>query len=164
MDNVTSSPATIEPGTPLPDLEIQDILEILPHRYPMLLVDRIIDIKAFQSARGVKAVTFNEPYFPGHFPGDPIMPGVLIVEALAQTAAAMAVVSRDRRGQGDGVYFMSVDDARFKRPVRPGDLVHLDVEFDRQKMGVWRFKGQASVGGKLATSCTFAAKVFEGKG
>lgn len=155
---------SITPGTPLPDIGAHALLDIIPHRYPMLLVDRIEEIKAFESARGIKCVTFNEPFFPGHFPADPIMPGVLIIEALAQTAAAMAVVSRGRKGEGDGVYFMSIEEAKFRRPVRPGDQLHLEVRFEKQKLGIWRFKGLAKVEGKPVTATTFSAKVLDGGG
>lgn len=151
-----------EPGAELPAIGPHELLDLIPHRYPMLLIDRVENIKAFQSARGVKCVTFNEPFFPGHFPTDPIMPGVMIVEAMAQTAAVLVVASRNRRGEGDGVYFMSIDDARFKRPVRPGDVLHFEVEFEKQKLGVWRFKGVARVDGKPVTIASFSAKVFEG--
>lgn len=149
-------------GTPLPDIGCHELLDLIPHRYPMLLIDRLEQIKAFQSARGVKCVTFNEPFFQGHFPKDPIMPGVMIVEAMAQTAAAMVVASRGRRGEGDGVYFLSIEEAKFRRPVRPGDVLHFDIEFLRQKLGIWRFKGVALVDGKPVTSASFSAKVFDG--
>lgn len=149
-------------GTPLPDIGCHELLALIPHRYPMLLIDRIDNIKAFQSARGIKCVTFNEPFFQGHFPKDPIMPGVMIVEAMAQTAAAMVVASRGRRGEGDGVYFLSIEEAKFRRPVRPGDVLHFEVEFEKQKLGIWRFKGVAKVDGKPVTSAAFSAKVFDG--
>ena len=130
----------------------------------MLFVDRVERLRAFESARGIKCVTINEWFFQGHFPGDPIMPGVLIVEAMAQTAAALVVSSRKRHGEGDGVYFMAINEARFRRPVRPGDVLHLDLEKIRQKLGIWRFKGTATVDGELVAGTEFTAKVFDGGG
>jgi 3-hydroxyacyl-[acyl-carrier-protein] dehydratase len=134
-------------------------MQALPHRYPMLLVDRVIDLAAHQRATGIKNVTINEPFFPGHFPNDPIMPGVMIIEALGQTAAVLMVRSVGVDTSGMSVYFMSIEEARFRRPVRPGDQLHLAVELDRAKLGVWRFAGRALVDGKPAAEAKFSARL-----
>lgn len=162
MDTVNQDSTEVVPGTELPDIDAVQLQRLIPHRIPMLFVDRVEQLRAFESARGVKCVAVNEWYFQGHFPGDPIMPGVMIVEAMAQTAAALVVSSRQRDGEGDGVYFMAIDEARFRRPVRPGDVLYLDVEKVRQKLGIWRFKGVATVNGKPVANAEFSAKVFDG--
>ncbi len=151
-------------GTRLPDVDYAGIMRAIPHRYPMLLVDRLTEVEAFKRAVGIKNVTLNEPFFPGHFPADPIMPGVLIVEALAQAAAVLAVTSLGPGAQGTTVYFTTVEEARFRRPVRPGDTLLLEVVLLRQKLGIWRFEGRARVGDELATECRFSAKVMAERG
>jgi 3-hydroxyacyl-[acyl-carrier-protein] dehydratase len=153
--------AAHETGDQLDDLDIVAIEKILPHRYPFLLIDRLTEIRAFQSAVGIKAVTFNEPFFPGHFPGMPIMPGVLIIEALAQTAAALGMYSMGEAASGKPVLFMGVDEARFKRPVVPGELLHLHVELERRRMGVWRFAVEAKVNDKTVTAGRITAKIAD---
>jgi 3-hydroxyacyl-[acyl-carrier-protein] dehydratase len=135
------------------------IQRILPHRYPFLLVDRVVDIVGTASARGIKNVTMNEPHFQGHFPGNPIMPGVTIVEAMAQTAAVMVGATL---GLTDGnllIYFMAIDACKFRRKVIPGDVLMMDVTTTRGKPGgkVWRFKGIATVDGDLAAEAEFTA-------
>ncbi|MCB9944645.1 MAG: 3-hydroxyacyl-ACP dehydratase FabZ [Geminicoccaceae bacterium] len=150
-----------EPGTVLADVEAHQIIDCIPHRYPFLLVDRVTEMTAFERAVGIKGVTLNEPFFQGHFPGDPIMPGVLLIEAMAQTAAVLVVSSRNRLGQGDGVYFMAVDQARFRRPVRPGVLLRFEVCKERQKLGIWRFAGTARVGDDVVAETLFTAKVLD---
>lgn len=150
-----------EPGTALPDMGYADVMRVLPHRYPMLMVDRVVDLVAHQSAVGIKNVTFNEPYFQGHFPGDPIMPGVLIVEAMGQTAAVLMVASLGTAQDGKSVYFMSIDEGRFRRPVRPGDELRLAVKLQKAKLGVWRFEGRASVDGQHAAEAVFSARLVD---
>jgi 3-hydroxyacyl-[acyl-carrier-protein] dehydratase len=150
-----------EAGTPLPDVDYAGVLRMLPHRYPMLLVDRVVELVARESAVGVKNVTFNEPYFPGHFPSDPIMPGVLLVEALGQTAAVLMIASLGTDTSDKSVYFMSIDGARFRRPVRPGDEVRLAVRLQKARLGVWRFEGQALVAGQVASQAEFSAKLVD---
>lgn len=144
-------------------VEIGRIMELIPHRYPFLLIDRVIDIEPGASATGVKNVTMNENFFQGHFPGEPIMPGVLIVEAMAQTAGVLALLSDDVGTDPDGppakVYFMTISDARFRKPVVPGDVLHLKVEKDRSRGNVWRFKGAAYVGETLVAEAGFSAMV-----
>jgi 3-hydroxyacyl-[acyl-carrier-protein] dehydratase len=144
-------------------IDIVRIMEMIPHRYPLLLVDRIIQLEKGKSATGLKNVTMNEPHFTGHFPDAPIMPGVLIVEAMAQTSAIMVVETLGEEAKGKLVYFMTIDDARFRKPVTPGDSVHLHVEVVRSRGAVWKFKGTAKVDGKLCAEATFSAMIMDKK-
>ena len=139
--------------------DIQLIQRIIPHRYPFLLVDKVVEIDALKSAIGIKNVTFNEPYFQGHFPDIPIMPGVTIIEALAQTAAVMVGVSLDLANKNLLIYFMGIDNCKFRRKVGPGDTLELKVNVLRGKIGskVWKFSGSASVAGKIAAEVEFTA-------
>ena len=145
--------------TDLKSADIGLIQRIIPHRYPFLLVDKVIDIDGYQSAVGIKNVTMNEPHFQGHFPSKPIMPGVTIVEALAQTSAVMVGVAMDMVDKDLLVYFMGIDNAKFRRMVVPGDVVRLAVETTRGKPGgkVWKFRGVATVDGEMAAECDFTA-------
>ena len=132
-------------------MEIKGIMEHLPHRYPFLLVDRVVSMELGKRIHAYKNVSFNEPHFTGHFPHHPVMPGVLIMEALAQAAGILSFKTEDKKPtQSDVFYFAGIDDARFKRPVMPGDQLHLHVEIERQMRGVWKFKGEARVDGQLA--------------
>jgi 3-hydroxyacyl-[acyl-carrier-protein] dehydratase len=140
-------------------VDIKRILEMIPHRYPMLMVDRVIDMQLDRSAVGIKNVSINEPFFQGHFPSEPVMPGVLIVEAMAQTAAVLVVATFGAQSEGKLVYFMSIDGARFRRPVTPGDRLELHVEKVQSRASVWKFSGKAMVEGKLAAEATFAAMI-----
>lgn len=144
-----------------PVIDIMRIMEMIPHRYPILLVDRIIELDPGESAVGLKNVTFNEPHFMGHFPGRPVMPGVLIVEAMAQTAGIVVVHSMGESAEGKLVYFMTIDDARFRRPVTPGDALHIHVKKIQSRKNVWKFKGEAFVDGKLCTQATFSAMIVD---
>jgi 3-hydroxyacyl-[acyl-carrier-protein] dehydratase len=141
-------------------MNINEIMQYLPHRYPFLLVDRIIDLQPGQSIVGIKNVTFNEPFFQGHFPGQPIMPGVLIVEAMAQVAGVLAFRS-GMEGNGKVVYFMSIEKAKFRRPVVPGDQLRLEIKVLQQRGTVWKFSGAATVDGKLASEADFTAMVTD---
>ena len=143
--------------TDLATADITMIQRIIPHRYPFLLVDRVEEIDGTSSAVGIKNVTFNEPHFQGHFPGAPIMPGVTLIEALAQTAAVMVGVSLGYADKAFLVYFMTVDKAKFRRKVIPGDVLKLHVETQRSGGKVWKFTGRAEVDGELACSCEFTA-------
>ena len=145
--------------TDLKSADIGLIQRIIPHRYPFLLVDKVIDIDGYQSAVGIKNVTMNEPHFQGHFPSKPIMPGVTIIEALAQTSAVMVGVAMDMVDTDLLVYFMGIDNAKFRRMVVPGDVVRLAVETTRGKPGgkVWKFRGVATVDGEMAAECDFTA-------
>jgi 3-hydroxyacyl-[acyl-carrier-protein] dehydratase len=135
------------------EMDIQQILEHLPHRYPFLLVDRVLEIEPGKSIHAYKNITMNEPYFVGHFPHHPVMPGVLIMEALAQAAGILSFKSMDEKPSADTVfYFAGIDEARFKRPVVPGDQLHLHIQIERQMRGVWKFFAEARVDGQLAAS------------
>lgn len=132
-------------------MDIHEILEYLPHRYPFLLIDRVVEVVPGKSIHAYKNVTINEPFFVGHFPHHPVMPGVLIMEALAQAAGILSFKTEDKKPtQSDVFYFAGIDDARFKKPVMPGDQLHLHVEIERQMRGVWKFKAEARVDGQLA--------------
>jgi 3-hydroxyacyl-[acyl-carrier-protein] dehydratase len=135
-------------------MDIRDILEHLPHRYPFLLVDRVLDIVPGERIHAVKNVTMNEPFFPGHFPHHPVMPGVLIIEALAQAAAILSFKTVGKKSDDKSIYyFAGIDDARFKRPVVPGDQLHLHVALTRQARGLWKFTAEAKVDGAIAAEC-----------
>jgi len=141
----------------LATLQVADILALIPHRYPMLLIDRVEGLVPGERGTGIKNVTINEPFFQGHFPSHPVMPGVLIVEALAQTAAVIAMASMPPEKRGGPVYFMSIQEARFRRPVEPGDTLFLEVEKEKVRQGVWRFAAIARVRGKAAAEAKFSA-------
>lgn len=133
-------------------MEIKEIVEYLPHRYPFLLVDRVLELEPGKEIVALKNVSINEPFFPGHFPDHPIMPGVLVIEAMAQAAAILAFKTGGRTpGKGSVVYFLGIDEARFKSPVRPGDQLRLVARVDRFLKGVWKFSAEAWVGDTLAT-------------
>jgi len=142
-------------------IDIQEILARIPHRYPFLLVDRAEDYRPSESIVGIKCVTYNEDFFQGHFPGNPVMPGVLIVEALAQTGAVLMSKSLEVDVEGKAIMFMSIDEARFRQPVRPGDVLRLHVEVLKTRGDIFKFKGRALVGGKLVAQAEFAAMVVE---
>ena len=139
-------------------IDIAGIMDRIPHRYPMLLIDRIIDVVKGESCTGIKNVTANEPCFQGHFPGHPIMPGVLLIEAMAQTSATLVVASLEGVGsQNHVVYFMSIDSAHFRKPVVPGDQLHIKVKKERQRNHVWKFRGEAFVDGVLCAEAVYTA-------
>ena len=140
-------------------MQIAEILDLIPHRYPILLIDRVENLVPGERATGIKNVTFNEPFFQGHFPSHPVMPGVLIVEALAQTAAVIAMTSMPPEKRGTPVYFMSIQEARFRRPVEPGDTLYLEVEKEKVRSGVWRFTSRARVRDKTVAEAKFSAMV-----
>lgn len=147
-------------ATQLVDIDIQTIYKLLPHRYPFLMVDRIVDIDGDSSAIGIKNVTINEPYFAGHFPGQPIMPGVLLIEGMAQTAGAICILAR---GQDSPkvVYFMTIDQAKFRRPVLPGDRVEYHVRKIRNRSNIWKFEAEAIVGGNKVAQATISALIAD---
>jgi 3-hydroxyacyl-[acyl-carrier-protein] dehydratase len=148
-------------STPIGPLDIRRVMAALPHRYPLLLVDRVEEIIPNRSIRAIKAVTINEQFFQGHFPGRPIMPGVLIIEALAQAAAILAIESFGVAGSGKLVYFMGIDNAKFRTPVEPGVLLTLEVEVTQNRGKVCKFAGKASIEGKLATEVSFTAMIAD---
>ena len=138
-------------------LDIRAILEQLPHRYPFLLVDRVIELEKGKRIVAIKNVTINEPFFPGHFPGAPVMPGVLQIEALAQTGAVLMSKTLNADITKHLILFMSVENARFKKPVMPGDTMEMFVEVLFERRNIFKFRGRVEVRGELATDCTFAA-------
>jgi 3-hydroxyacyl-[acyl-carrier-protein] dehydratase len=142
-------------------LDVRRVMAALPHRFPMLLVDRVEEIEVDRRIVATKAVTINEPFFAGHFPGRPIMPGVLIVEALAQAAGVLAVESLNLAGSGKLVYFMAIDAAKFRTPVEPGVLLRLEVDFVQKRATVCKFAGKAFVGDKLAAQADFTAMIAD---
>ena len=137
--------------------DIELIQRIIPHRYPFLLVDRVVEIDGTAKGVGIKNVTMNEPQFTGHFPGMPVMPGVLMVEAMAQTAAVVVGVGMDLADKNFGVYFMAIDNVKFRRKVVPGDTLRMAVETVRGGGKVWKFRGVATVGDEVACECDFTA-------
>ena len=150
----------------LKSADIQVIKRLIPHRYPFLLVDKVLDIDSYTSARGIKNVTVNEPHFQGHFPDKPIMPGVTIVEAMAQTAAVMVGIALDMADRNMLVYFMSIDKCKFRRMVVPGDVLEMNLSTLRGKPGakVWKFAGVATVEGEMACEAEFTAMMDLSRG
>jgi 3-hydroxyacyl-[acyl-carrier-protein] dehydratase len=142
-------------------LDIKRVMAALPHRYPMLLVDRVESLDPEKGIVAIKAVTVNEPFFQGHFPARPIMPGVLIVEALAQAAGVLAVEALGLVGTGKLVYFMAIEGAKFRQPVEPGVLLKLEVEFVQKRSSVCKFAGRATIDGKLAAEASFTAMIAD---
>jgi 3-hydroxyacyl-[acyl-carrier-protein] dehydratase len=142
-------------------LDIKRVMAALPHRYPMLLVDRVESLDPDKGIVAIKAVTINEPFFQGHFPARPIMPGVLIVEALAQAAGVLAVEALGLAGSGKLVYFMAIEGAKFRQPVEPGVLLKLEVEFTQKRSTVCKFAGRATIEGKLAAEANFTAMIAD---
>jgi 3-hydroxyacyl-[acyl-carrier-protein] dehydratase len=154
---MNDQPASAVIGPP----DIKRVMASLPHRYPMLLVDRVESLDPEKGITAIKAVTINEPFFQGHFPARPIMPGVLIVEALAQAAGVLAVEALGLAGSGKLVYFMAIEGAKFRAPVEPGVLLKLEVEFVQKRASVCKFAGRASVDGKLAAEASFTAMIAD---
>ena len=142
-------------------INIEEIIKMIPHRYPFLLIDRVQDVVPGTSATGVKNVTINEPFFPGHFPDKPIMPGVLIIESMAQTAAVLVVSGLGTETEGKLVYFMSVESARFRKPVIPGDQLEIKVKKRQMRGSVWKFDGQAYVQNMLVAESGFTAMIVD---
>jgi len=149
-----------EQNGPVPDLDVLQIMQLIPHRYPFLMIEKLVEIVPHVSAVGIKNVSINEPHFQGHFPSKPVMPGVMIIEAMAQTAACLVVHSLGMSSQGKLVYFMSIDDARFRRPVMPGDTLRVRVTKVRNRGNVWKFSGEAHVDGALMAEATYTAMIM----
>jgi 3-hydroxyacyl-[acyl-carrier-protein] dehydratase len=141
-------------------VDVQRIMKMIPHRHPFLMIDKVVDMVANERATGIKSVSINENYFQGHFPTRPVMPGVLIIEAMAQTAAVLVVHTLGPESEGKLVYFMSVDNARFRRPVFPGDRLDVYVTKQRHRGNVWKFEGRAKVGDTLMAEAVFAAMIL----
>jgi 3-hydroxyacyl-[acyl-carrier-protein] dehydratase len=145
----------------LVEFDRERIMEMIPHRDPFLMIDDVVDVVKNQRATGVKRVAADEYYFRGHFPARPVMPGVLIIEAMAQTAAVLVVHTLGREAEGKLVYFMSVDRAKFRRPVVPGEILHVHVTKQQNHRNVWKFEGKARVNGQLAAEAVFAAMILD---
>jgi 3-hydroxyacyl-[acyl-carrier-protein] dehydratase len=149
-------------GVPdIEDIDVNRIKELIPHRYPFLMIDKIRSIEFDKRAIGLKNVSVNEPHFDGHFPNRPVMPGVLIIEAMAQTAGCLVVATLGEEAEGKLVYFMTVDNARFRKPVVPGDQLEVDVEKQRNRGPVWKFSGKARVDGALVAEAVFSAMIVD---
>lgn len=147
----------------LPSYDINGIKELIPHRYPFIMIDKIVNIVEGQSILGIKNVTNNEPFFPGHFPNHPVMPGVLIVEAMAQSAACLVVHTMGEAARGKVVYFMSIEEAKFRKPVVPGDVLRIYCEAQKSRGNVWKFKGIATVDGVKVAESTYSAMIMDDK-
>lgn len=150
-----------------PDLQSYDVIgiqKLIPHRYPFLMIDKVVNIVHGESIVGIKNVTCNEPHFTGHFPGHPVMPGVLIVEAMAQTSAVLVMHTLGATSHGKVVYFMSVEGSKFRKPVVPGDVLHIHCEAQRSRGAVWRFSGVAKVDGVKVAEAVYTAMIMDEKG
>ena len=143
------------------DLDVLQIMQKLPHRYPFLLIDRLVDISLGESATGIKNVTINEPFFHGHFPNEPVMPGVLIIESMAQTAGCLVVHTLGKEAEGKLVFFMSIDNARFRKPVTPGDQMRVYVKKEKRRANIWKFRGVAKVDEHVMAEATFTAMIMD---
>ncbi|MBY0329910.1 MAG: 3-hydroxyacyl-ACP dehydratase FabZ [Acetobacteraceae bacterium] len=161
MDATDDSKAADAAGSTLETLDIARIMHAIPHRYPFLLVDRVVDLLRNQSAIGIKNVTINENFFQGHFPQHPVMPGVLIIESMAQTAAVLVVETLGPGAAGKLVYFMSIEGAKFRKPVVPGDQMRIHVTKERQRGNIWKFAAEAKVDGKVVAEATYAAMILD---
>jgi 3-hydroxyacyl-[acyl-carrier-protein] dehydratase len=159
MDETETHPP--EPGKIIELIDIQRIMHDIPHRYPFLMLDRVVDVVLNTSAVGVKNVSVNESFFAGHFPNHPVMPGVLIIEAMAQTAAVLVVETLGPDAAGRVVYFMSIEGAKFRRPVIPGDQVRIHIVKERSRGNVWKFQAVARVDGVAVAEATYSAMIME---
>ena len=157
MEEQTQTPENI-----IEEIRIDEILKLLPHRYPFLLVDRLKNVVPGVSGVGIKNVTMNEPFFQGHFPENPVMPGVLQIEAMAQTAGIIVLMSfPEEERNGNSVYFMTVDEVKFRKPILPGDVIEFSVQKEQAVRNVFKFRGEARVDGKLVSQAIFSAMVFK---
>lgn len=143
------------------NIDINRIMQMIPHRYPFLMIDKVVEVVPDVSAVGIKNVSINEPFFQGHFPQRPVFPGVLIIESMAQTAAVLVVETLGPSSEGKLVYFMSVDNARFRKPVGPGDQIAIHVFKERSRGNVWKFRAEAKVGDTLVAEATYAAMILD---
>lgn len=164
MDGTATQDQTDAAGDTIPLVDIARIMHAIPHRYPFLMIDRVVDVIRNKSAIGVKNVSVNESFFQGHFPGHPVMPGVLIIESMAQTAAVLVVETLGPEAAGKVVYFMSIETAKFRRPVVPGDQLRIHVVKDRNRGNVWKFTAVARVDGTSVAEATYAAMIMDRAG
>ena len=153
---------TIDPE--LQSYDVMGIQKLIPHRYPFLLIDKVVNLSSGKSAVGIKNVTINEPFFPGHFPEHPVMPGVLIIEAMAQTAAVIVMHTLGATAHGKVVYFMSVEEAKFRKPVTPGDVLELHCEAQKSRGNIWKFAGVGKVDGVKVAEAIYTAMIVDEKG
>ncbi len=151
------------PDNTLPSVDHERIKEMIPHRYPFLMIDRVVNLISGESAVGIKNVSAGEPHFMGHFPSQAVMPGVLIIEAMAQTSAILVVHTLGAEAEGKLVYFMSVEEAKFRKPVVPGDQLHIHVTVQRSRGNVWKFDGAAIVDGQKVAEATYSAMIMDRK-
>jgi 3-hydroxyacyl-[acyl-carrier-protein] dehydratase len=158
---MTTSEALLSPAPAIERIDIMRIMEMIPHRYPMLMIERVEQLHLGNSAVGIKNVSINEGFFAGHFPNKPVMPGVLIVEAMAQTAAVLVVATMGPQAEGKLVYFMTIDEARFRKPVMPGDRLELRVVRQQNRRNVWKFSGEAWVDGQKMAEAIFSAMIVD---
>lgn len=149
------------PAKQVTHLDIDEVMKRIPHRYPFLMIEQVGEIVLGESAVGIKNVSVNEPHFQGHFPDTPVMPGVLIVEAMAQTAAVLVMETLGANAHGKIVYFMTIENARFRRPVRPGDRLEIHVKKQHNRGQVWKFSGEAKVDGKVAAQASYSAMIVD---
>lgn len=147
--------------TELPAFDLKEIKEMIPHRYPFLMVDKVVNVESGVRCTGIKNVTNNEPFFMGHFPDHPVMPGVLIIEAMAQTAGCLVVHTLGPESRGKIVYFMTIDSARFRKPVLPGDVLHIHCDIKQSRGNVWKFNGVAMVDGVKVAESTYSAMIMD---
>jgi 3-hydroxyacyl-[acyl-carrier-protein] dehydratase len=150
----------VAPGV-VDTIGVMRIMQMIPHRYPFLMIDRVVDLVPDHSAVGIKNVSINESYFQGHFPRQPVMPGVLVIECMAQTAAVLVVETLEGAAAGKLVYFMAIEDCRFRKPVVPGDRLHIHVTKTRRRGNVWKFSGEARVDGTLMAEARFTAMIMD---
>jgi 3-hydroxyacyl-[acyl-carrier-protein] dehydratase len=156
--NLKATEPILEPRT---SIDVLEVMELIPHRPPFLMIDKVEEIVQRESAVGVKNVTIDEPFFAGHFPTRPVFPGVLIIEAMAQTAGVLVVESLGESERGKLVYFMTIDNARFRKPVVPGDQLRLEVRVQRHRGPVWKFFGEAKVDGETVAEATYSAMIMD---
>lgn len=160
MDNQAQPQATYG-GVTVKSIDIARIMRMIPHRYPFLMIDRVVDLVSGESCIGIKNVSINEPFFQGHFPQHPVMPGVLVIEAMAQTAAVIVVEKLGFENEGKLVYFMTIEEARFRRPIGPGDQIRIHCRKERSRGNVWKFSAEAQVDGVLCAEATFSAMILD---
>jgi 3-hydroxyacyl-[acyl-carrier-protein] dehydratase len=156
--NLETAKSDLAPRT---SIDVLEVMELIPHRPPFLMIDRVVEIVQQESAVGIKNVTIDEPFFTGHFPKRPVFPGVLIIEAMAQTAGVLVVESLGEGARGKLVYFMTIDSARFRKPVVPGDQLRLEVRVQRSRGPVWKFSGEAKVDGQMVAEAVYSAMIMD---